>query len=232
MKQVKRATGLILAAVMICSMALMGCQSKLKPADQVIGALYDLAAKDDAVPMKDLLGFANEDDVRSSILEDGYEATLINQFSQELSAYGIDATDEDIQEMADNMMVMLDKLTYTAEITEQTKDKTVVKLNVQGYTQSALEQVAMDTQAAALEALTEEEQAAFQQQDMEFLSGFMIQFMKDYTANAGELEPTETSEIIVNCEQLRLDVSGKEQVEWLPSDMAKFGTDVENSIFK
>ena len=78
MKKMKTKLALLMAAVlMMCSVVLTGCQSKLAPADQVVGAMYDLVVKENAIPMKDLLGFASEDDVRSSLLaEDDYDALL------------------------------------------------------------------------------------------------------------------------------------------------------------
>ena len=60
MKLRKKLIATVVAAVAVCAVALTGCQQKLEPADQVVGALYDLAAKDDPVPMKNLLGFASE----------------------------------------------------------------------------------------------------------------------------------------------------------------------------
>ena len=71
MKNMRTKLAVLLAAVMmVCSIALTGCQSKLVPADQVVGALYELTVKENAVPVKDLLGFASEDDVRASLLSD------------------------------------------------------------------------------------------------------------------------------------------------------------------
>ena len=233
MKQMKRAAGLILAIMLLCSMALTGCSEKLQPADQVVGALYELALKDNAVPMKDLLGFASEDDVRKAVLEDGYENSMIDEIRNEFTSLGVEISDEELQEMIDNMMGMLDKLTYTAEIKEQTKDKTTVVLKVKGFSEADVEQVLMDTQEAAIASLSEEDQMALATGDEQATQDFALQFMKDYIANVVSLEPAEgETEITVECEKLRIDVSGKEKVEWLPSDMDKFADDVDSSIFK
>ena len=51
MKNMRTKLAVLLAAVMmVCSIALTGCQSKLVPADQVVGALYELTVKENAVP--------------------------------------------------------------------------------------------------------------------------------------------------------------------------------------
>lgn len=233
MKQMKRAAGLILAIMMFCSMALSGCQQKLEPADQVVGALYELALKDNAVPMKDLLGFASEDDVRAAIMEDGYENSMIDEIRSEFTSFGVEISDEELQAMIDTMMGMLDKLTYTAEIKEQTKDKTTVVLKVKGFSEDDVQQVLMDTQNEAIANLSEDDQMALATGDEQATQDFAVQFMKDYIANVAKLEPAEgENEITVECEKLRIEVSGKEKVEWLPSDMDKFAEDVDASIFK
>ena len=41
-----------------------------------------------------------------------------------------------------------------------------------------------------------------------------------------------SSDLTVECEKLKLDVSGKEKVAWLPSDVNKFAQDVENAVFR
>ena len=52
MRNVRTKLAVLLAAVMmICSVALTGCQSKLVPADQVVGAMYELTVKENATPM-------------------------------------------------------------------------------------------------------------------------------------------------------------------------------------
>ena len=46
------------------------------------------------------------------------------------------------------------------------------------------------------------------------------------------MDPTVDTDITVKCEKLKLDVSGQAKVALLPSDMAKFESDVEASIMK
>ena len=68
----------IIAAMATLCMTLTGCGEKLAPADQTIGALFELAAKDNPAKMKDLLGFASEDDVRSAFFEEGADTAKTN----------------------------------------------------------------------------------------------------------------------------------------------------------
>lgn len=47
MRNMKRNFAVLAATVMaVCSIALTGCQQKLEPADQVVGALYELSVKE------------------------------------------------------------------------------------------------------------------------------------------------------------------------------------------
>lgn len=233
MKGMKKLAGLLLAVMMLCSMVLTGCSQKMEPADQVIGALYELALRDDAAPLKDLLGFASEEDVRASIMEDGGENSLLEGVKAEFDAFGVEVTDEELQEMIDSVQKMLAKLTYTAEITEESSDKTTVVLKVTGFSMDEIQQVMMDTQEETISQLSEEEQMAVGSGSPDALRDFAVQFMKDYMANVAELEPTEeTQDITVECEKMKLDVSGKEKVVWLPTDVDKFAEDVENTVFR
>ena len=232
MKLRKKLIATMVAAVAVCAVALTGCQQKLDPADQVIGALYDLAAKDDPVPMKDLLGFASEEDVRKSLVEGGEAADFVEEFKKEFTDAGIDFTDEELQEMTDQLTGLLTKLSYTAEITEQSSKETTVVLHVKGYSNSDMEQITVDLSEKALTEMDEETQMAIATGDEEATMKFMQQFMKDYVAAVAEMDPTVDTDITVKCEKLKLDVSGKEKVAWLPSDVAKFESDVEASIMK
>ena len=81
--------------------------------------------------------------------------------------------------------------------------------------------------------LTEEQQMAIAGGDTDALREFVVSFMTEYMKNVAALEPSaETTDITVECEKLKLDVSGKEKVAWLPSDVNKFAQDVENAVFR
>lgn len=232
MKNMRKKLAVVAAAVvMTCSVALTGCQQKLAPADQVVGAMYDLVVKDNAVPMKDLLGFASEDDVKTALMEDS-DTKMADMFKDEFASYGIDFTDEELDEMSSTMQSLLNKLSYTAEITEQTKDSTTVVLKVTGYTSSALEDIMTDLMTDMQNNMDEETMMALASGDEEATKKVMQDVIKQYVVKAGEMEPsTETTEITVKCEKMKVDVSGKEKVAWMPVDMTKFSTDLDNSTF-
>lgn len=227
----KRFAVIAAAVVMTCSVALTGCQQKLVPADQVVGSMYDLVVKDNAVPMKDLLGFASEDDVKKSLMEDA-DSKLSDMFKDEFASYGMEFSEEELQEMSDTMQGLLNKLSYTAEITEESKDSVTVVLKVTGYSSADLEQIMMDLMTEMQTNMDEETMMALQSGDEEATMKVMQDVIKQYVVKAGEMEPsTETTDVTVKCEKMKVDVSGKEKVSWMPVDMDKFSTDLDNSTF-
>ena len=134
MRNMKRNFAVLAATVMaVCSIALTGCQQKLEPADQVVGALYELSVKENATPMKDLLGFASEEDVKTALMDDSAETDLVSMFKSEFEAAGIEFSDEEVEEMSNALQGLIDKLDYSAEITDQSKDETTVLLKVKSY---------------------------------------------------------------------------------------------------
>ena len=107
-----------LAAVLILScMLLAGCQSKMVPADQVTGALFELVAMDDASAIQELLGFESEEDVRSSLMEDSSD--LVSGLEEMFTGAGITFTQDELDEMKGSLLAMLRKMPYTAEITSE-----------------------------------------------------------------------------------------------------------------
>ena len=47
--------------------------------------------------MKDLLGFASEEDVKTTLMEDSAETDLVSMFKSEFEAAGIEFSDEEVQ---------------------------------------------------------------------------------------------------------------------------------------
>lgn len=233
MKNMKRKLAVLVAAVMmVCSIALTGCQGKLVPADQVVGAMYDLTVKENATPMKDLLGFASEDDVRSSLLADDY-TDMTDMFKEEFSGMGIEFSEEELKDMSDTMTKLLNKLSYTAEITEQSKDETTVVLKVTGYSNDDMTQIMTDLMTEIQTNMDEETMAAIMSGDEDAANALMLDVIKQVVAKMGEMEPsTETTDVTVKCEKMKVEVSGKEKISWMPSDMDKFADDLENASFK
>lgn len=231
MKKLKKVLAIVAAMAVLC-MTLTGCGEKLTPADQTISALFELASKNNAAPMKDLLGFASDEDVRSAFFEEGADVELVDELKSELTSAGVELSDEEVQELTDSLEVMLNKLTYTAEITSEDKDTTVVTLKVNGFSYDEMSQIIMDAANTMMESITEEDQIAVQNGDMDVFNKYMQQYVKDFVAGLAAMEPTaDPVEFTVTCEKLSVEVSGKDKVAWLPSDMDGFASDVENAMF-
>ncbi len=233
MKKMKTKILAVIATMAVLCMTLTGCGEKLVPADQTVGALFELAAKDDASKMKDLLGFASEEDVRSAFFEEGADTAMVDEIKSELTSAGIEMTDEEIQKLSDSMTTMLNKITYTAEITSEEKDSVVVTLKVTGFSTDAMTTIMTDAANTMTEKLTasEEDQLAIANGDMDVFNKYMQDYINDFmTGLAGmELDP-EPVEITVTCEKLSVEVSGKSKVAWLPTDMDGFGSDIEAAM--
>ena len=232
MKKLKKLLAVVVTMAVVC-MTLTGCGEKLPPADQTISSLFELAAKNNAAPMKDLLGFASEEEVRSAFFEEGADVELVDELKSELESAGVELSEEDVQDLTDSLETMLNKITYTAEITSQEKDTTVVTLKVNGFSYEEMTNIIMDAANTMMESITEEDQIAIQNGDMEVFNNYMQQYVKDFVAGLAALEPTaDPVEFTVNCEKLSVEVNGKDKVAWLPSDMDGFSVDVENAMFQ
>ena len=232
MKRVTKKLLAVAAVIAVLCVTLTGCGSKMAPADETVGALFELAAKDNTAPMKQLLGFDSDEAVRSAFFEEGSDVEMAEEMKDILTDAGVEMTDEDIQGLSDSMASMLNKITYTAEITSSDKDTTVVTLKVNGYQASDLETVMMDAMTSMQESLTEEDSLAIVNGDTELFSAYMKSFLNDFLNGLNELEvSSEPVEMTVNCEKLAVEVNGKAVVAWLPSDMTDFSEDVENAIF-
>lgn len=48
-----------------------------------------------------------------------------------------------------------------------------------------------------------------------------------------KLEPAEEmTELTIKCQRVKVDVSGKEKIAWMPQDLSKFSDEVNNATFK
>ena len=223
-----------IAALSVACMALTGCGgADLAPANQTVGAIFELTAKSNMTPMKDLLGFASEDDVRSTFLAEGSDSDdLVSQFQEQFTAEGVTMSDESVKEFADALEGMLAKLTYTTEINSEDKEKVVVSLKVNSYSAADMEQVTLDALTAMQERLTEEDQMAIMNGDNDILTSYMEGYFSDLVSGLSAMEiSSEPVAIEVSCEKMLVDVSGKEKTAWMPSDLGDFYEDIEASIF-
>lgn len=232
MKSVKRKFLTVIAAAAVMVMALTGCGEKLAPANETVSALFELSAKDNAEPMMELLGFASKEDANNAFFVEGTSVELADEIKSQVADLGVAIDESEIQEFSDAMLAMADKLAYTAEITSEEKDKVTVTMNVTGFSYEAVVQVTADAMTAMMESVTQEDQLAIAEGDMDLLASYMSQYLKDITAGMSALEPTETVTFTVPCERLRIDVSGEEKIAWLPSDMEQFSKDVEGAVYQ
>ena len=234
MRRLRKKILTAIAALSVACMALAGCGSaELAPANQTVGAIFELTAKSNMTPMKDLLGFASEDDVRSTFLAEGSDSDdLVSQFQAQFTAEGVTMSDESVKEFADVLEEILARLTYTTEIISEDKETVVVSLKVNSYSAADMEQVTLDALTAMQERLTEEDQMAIMNGDNDILTSYMEGYFSDLVSGLSAMEiSSEPVAIEVFCEKMLVDVSGKEKTAWMPSDLGGFYEDIEASIF-
>ena len=234
MRRLRKKILTAIAALSVACMALAGCGSaELAPANQTVGAIFELTAKSNMTPMKDLLGFASEDDVRSTFLAEGSDSDdLVSQFQAQFTAEGVTMSDESVKEFADVLEEILARLTYTTEIISEDKETVVVSLKVNTYSAADMEQVTLDALTAMQERLTEEDQMAIMNGDNDILTSYMEGYFSDLVSGLSAMEiSSEPVAIEVSCEKMLVDVSGKEKTAWMPSDLGGFYEDIEASIF-
>lgn len=234
MRRLRKKILTAIAALSVACMALAGCGSaEPAPANQTVGAIFELTAKSNMTPMKDLLGFASEDDVRSTFLAEGSDSDdLVSQFQAQFTAEGVTMSDESVKEFADVLEEILARLTYTTEIISEDKETVVVSLKVNSYSAADMEQVTLDALTAMQERLTEEDQMAIMNGDNDILTSYMEGYFSDLVSGLSAMEiSSEPVAIEVSCEKMLVDVSGKEKTAWMPSDLGGFYEDIEASIF-
>ena len=219
MRRLRKKILTAIAALSVACMALAGCGSaELAPANQTVGAIFELTAKSNMTPMKDLLGFASEDDVRSTFLAEGSDSDdLVSQFQAQFTAEGVTMSDESVKEFADVLEEILARLTYTTEIISEDKETVVVSLKVNSYSAADMEQVTLDALTAMQERLTEEDQMAIMNGDNDILTSYMEGYFSDLVSGLSAMEiSSEPVAIEVSCEKMLVDVSGKEKTAWMP----------------
>lgn len=232
MKSIKKITAII-AMTAVLAMSVLGCGKKLAPADQTIGALFELAAKNNAAPMKELLGFNSEQEVKDAFLEEGADLSMAEMVADSLEDSGLDISDEDMADLTQTMTNMVNKISYTAEITSESSDTVEVTLQVKGYSFSDMYDVMMDAFTAMQDSITEEDMIAMQSGDEDVYNKYMNQYIKDFISGLGGLELNpDPVEIVVSCEKLAVESESGDKIAWLPSNMAKFSREVDNAIMQ
>lgn len=232
MKSIKKLTAII-AMTAVLAMSALGCGQKLAPADQTIGALFELAAKNNAAPMKELLGFNSEQEVRTAFFEEGEDLSMAEMVAEALEDSGMDISDEDMADLTQTMTNMVNKISYTAEITSESSDSVEVTLQVKGYSFDDMFDVMMDAATTMQESITEEDMIAIQSGDEDVYNKYINQYIKDFISGLGGLEINpDPVEIVVKCEKLSVETESGDKVAWLPSNMTKFSNDVNDAIMQ
>lgn len=219
MRQTRRIPALLLAMVMLCSLALTGCGKKEAPApaDQVAVALYEMILKDDASKMVDLLGYADEAEAREDMGLDGslYDE-LAEQLASTFTAQGMTVTTEEMQEFVNAFMKMFSGVELTAKVKESDEKSgaAVVTCTVNTFDSEALTQAMND-------AMNNLDPSILESGDMEAAFGAIL------TAAAGaigDIKPTDkTADFDVDFELAEMEVNGKTKKVWVPKDAAEFG---------
>lgn len=232
MKSIKKLVAIV-AMTAVLAISALGCGQKLAPADQTIGALFELAAKNNAAPMKELLGFDSEQEVRTAFFEEGEDLSMAEMVADALEDSGMDLSDEDMADLTQTMTNMMNKITYTAEITSESSDAVEVTLQVNGYDFNDMYDVMMDAATTMQNSITEEDMIAIQSGDEDVFNKYINQYIKDFISGLGGLEVNPNPvEIVVNCEKLAVETESGDKVAWLPSNMDRFSRDVENAIMQ
>ncbi|ASN98794.1 MAG: hypothetical protein KIC50_02320 [Enterocloster bolteae] len=183
--------------------------------------------------MKDLLGFASEEDVKTALMDDSAETDLVSMFKSEFEAAGIEFSDEEVEEMSNALQGLIDKLDYSTEITDQSKDETTVLLKVKSYSMTDMQNIMVDVMTDMQNNIDEDTAAAIMAGDEDALQKLMQDAVKQYMTKIGEMEPSEEmTELTIKCQRVKVDVSGKEKIAWMPQDLSKFSDEVNNATFK
>lgn len=232
MKSIKKLVAIV-AMTAVLAMSVLGCGQKLAPADQTIGALFELSAKNNAAPMKELLGFDSEQEVRTAFFEEGEDMSMAEMIEEALSDAGMEISDEDMADFTNTMTNMINKISYTAEITSESSDSVEVTLHVKGFKMDDMIDVMMDAATTMQESMTEEDILAIQGGDMDVYNKYIEQYLKDFISGLGELSVNPDSvDIVVVCEKLAVETESGNKVAWLPSDMDDFSNDVQDAIMQ
>ncbi|MBD5462668.1 MAG: tetratricopeptide repeat protein [Lachnospiraceae bacterium] len=202
-------------------------------ADKTVAALFEVYVKNNAGPIQELLGFASEEDVYQAFHEKGIDMELASQLSMELVDAGITLSDDEMEELVDSYVKFLSKAECTAEIESESDNGVFVALEVYGFSFDEMTQAMLDASDRMVNSVTYKDQLALAAGEMEVLSAYMQQYLKDLFDELSEIEiNTEPVEVIVYCEKVPINVSGTERIVYLPSDMDRFSYDIENAVFQ
>ncbi|MEY8402738.1 hypothetical protein AALA54_05295 [Oscillospiraceae bacterium 44-34] len=207
----KKALSLALAALMLVSLTLTGCQKKDPPAagDKVAVALFEMILKNDASSAVELFGYASEEEARKDMGLDGniYEE-LADELAAQFTGMGLTASSEDVQGFVDAFMSMFKNVELTAKVKESNEKEgtSVVTCTISTFDANALN----TAMSEALENIDP---------DAEFST--ILSAIADVIA---DITPSgETADFDVDFELQKMEINGKEKEVWLPVDANEFG---------
>ena len=207
----KKALSLALAALMLVSLTLTGCQKKDPPAtgDKVAVALFEMILKNDASSAVELFGYASEEEARKDMGLDGniYEE-LADELATQFTVMGLTASSEDVQGFVDAFMSMFKNVELTAKVKESNEKEgtSVVTCTISTFDANALN----TAMSEALENIDP---------DAEFST--ILSAIADVIA---DITPSgETADFDVDFELQKMEINGKEKEVWLPVDANEFG---------
>lgn len=219
---------IVMAMVLVISAT--ACGQELPPADQTVSALFELKARSNAVPIRDLFGFESEQEATSAFMADGADSSPAEMIEEVLAETGVDMSEEDKAEFTRVMTNVVSKFSCTAEITSESGKYVEVTLQIYGYKYEDIADVITDALTKMQESITEEELAAIRNGDTDLYNQYMNQYVKDFIAGFANMEiDPDPVEVVVKCEKLIVETDSGKIAGWFPSDMDAFAVDVENA---
>lgn len=203
----KKALSLALAALMLVSLTLTGCQKKDPPAagDKVAVALFEMILKNDASSAVELFGYASEEEARKDM---GLDGNIYEELAAQFTGMGLTASSEDVQGFVDAFMSMFKNVELTAKVKESNEKEgtSVVTCTISTFDANALN----TAMSEALENIDP---------DAEFST--ILSAIADVIA---DITPSgETADFDVDFELQKMEINGKEKEVWLPVDANEFG---------
>lgn len=221
MKKTRKLSALLLAMAMLASLCLTGCQKEtIAPPDQVASALFDLVLKNNAAPIVELFGYADEAEARKDM---GVEENLYDELAETMASQIGAGSAEDAKALVDAFLNMFKNVNLTAKVKESDEKAgtAVVTCTINTFDSNALTDLMTQimTDIMADEAL---------------LSGSEDELYSTVITRMAEgisgLTPTEnTADFDVDFELVKAEVNGKEKTVWLPKDVEEFGALISNT---
>lgn len=222
MKQTRRIPALLLAMLMVFSLASCGKKEAPVAADQVAVSLFNMILKNDASSAVELFGYADEAEARADMGLDGslYEG-LADEVVSQFSSMGITASGEDAQEFVDAFLTMFKNVEMTAKVKESDEKAgtAVVTCTISTFDSNALNDAMMN---ALNEAMADPDiVASVNSGDTDAAFSAILKAISG--AIAGVSPSGETADFDVDFELQTLSVNGKDREAWLPKDAEQFG---------